>query len=80
MTLRSRLLCVVVVLGFGCGDDSPYVPQDAGPDPQTLTAFVIDLINNHSDDPAPVAYDAFKDLPDPDGDTNNVTAFQGLFQ
>jgi hypothetical protein len=78
MALRSRLLCVVIL--FGCGDDSPYVPQDAPPEEQTLTTFVIDLINNHTEDPAPVAYDAFKDLPDPDGDNNNVTAFEGLFQ
>ena len=42
--------------------------------------FVIDLVTNHSEDPAPVAYEAFKDLPDPDADNNNVTAYDGLFQ
>lgn len=78
----KRLLAIVIVFGFGaCGDDSPYVPQDdGGMEEQTLTTFVIDLIDNHTGDPAPVAFDAFKDLPDPDGDNNNVTAFAGLFQ
>jgi hypothetical protein len=80
MKLRSRLLGVAIVFGLGCGDDSPYVPQDAGPDEQTLTTFVIDLITNHTDDTAPVSYEAFKDLPDPDADNNNVNAFDGLFQ
>jgi hypothetical protein len=77
--MKLRLLIVATVFAFGCGDDSPYVPQDAPPEEQTLTKFVIDLIDNHSQDPAPAAYDAFKDLPDPDGDNNNVTAYQGLF-
>jgi hypothetical protein len=81
MNLRSRLLGITIGFGLAaCGDDSPYVPQDAGPEEQTFTKLVIDLINNHTDDPAPVAYEAFKDVPDPDGDNNNVNAYDGLFQ
>ena len=80
---RSRVLAVAVGLGLAsgaCGDDSPYVPQDAGPDDQTFTTFVIDLVMNHMDDPAPVAHETFKDLPDPDGDNNNASAFDQLFK
>jgi hypothetical protein len=80
MQLRTRLLGVALAFGFGCGDDSPYVPQDAGPDDQTFTKFVIDLVTNHTVDPDPVSYEAFKDLADPDGDNNNVNAYDGLFQ
>ena len=80
MNLRSRVLAVAIGFGFGCGDDNPYVPEDAGPDEQTLTKFVFDLITNHADNPMPVSYEAFKDLPDPDADNNNVNAYDGLFQ
>jgi hypothetical protein len=87
----SRLLVVAVVLGFGfasaaCGPDDPTLAEDGGamPDAEVpaddFTGFVIDLVNNHADDPAPAAYDTFKDLPDPDGDNNNTAAYQGLFQ
>ena len=82
VTMRSRLLGVAIgfVVGLAaCGDDDPYVP-DAAPDDQTFTAFVIDLVNNHTGDEAPVAYETFSDLPDPDGDNNNVVAFEALFQ
>ena len=72
---------IAVAIGLGsvaCGDDSPHL-ADAGPDDQTFTAFVIDLVNNHTGDEAPVSYDAFKDLADPDADMNNVSAFAVLF-
>ena len=73
---------IAVAIGLAaaaCGDDSPHL-ADAGPDDQTFTAFVIDLVNNHTGDEAPVAYETFSDLPDPDGDNNNVAAFEALFQ
>jgi hypothetical protein len=86
--LRSRLLGGAIAVGLAlassaCGDDSPYVPQD-GPGsgsgmPGTLTAFVIDLINNHTDDPTPAAYTDFATLPDPDGSANNTAAYSSLF-
>ena len=87
MTKRSRLL-VAIVLGLAagaCGDDSPYVAKDAGvepdaPEASTFTKFVIDLISNHGSDPAPAGYETFKDLPDPDGDNNDQSAYSGLFQ
>lgn len=83
MKVRSHLLAFALGLGLvsgACGDDSPYVPQDAGPDDQTFTTFVIDLVTNHLGDPEPVPHEKFKDLPDPDGDNNNVNAFDKLFQ
>ena len=92
MKARSRLLAAASVVGLslflaGCPNDNPYLAQDdagmepdAGPDTATFTTFVIDLINNHGSDLAPATYESFKDLPDPDGDTNNTTAFSGLFQ
>lgn len=66
-----------VVLGLGvassaCIDEHPYVP--------TFTDYVINLVNNHSDDPNPASYESFKDLPDPDGDANNTAAYDSLFQ
>jgi hypothetical protein len=92
--LPSRLLGIafVISLGFGsaaCGPDDPKLAEDAGPGDDAppdappadnLTKFVIDLITNHGTDPAPAAFDSFKDLPDPDGDMNNTAAYQGLFQ
>jgi hypothetical protein len=81
--LRLTLLSILVACALGaCGDDTPYVPQDAptGGGSGTYTAFVIDLVMNHSSDPAPVAYSAFSALPDPDGDANNQAAYASLFQ
>jgi|SRR5580704_8624421 hypothetical protein len=87
--LRSRLLGGAIAVGLAlassaCGDDSPYVPQD-GPGSGsggagTLTAFVIDLVENHSNDPTPAAYTDFATLPDPDGSANNTAAYSSLFQ
>jgi hypothetical protein len=84
MRARSHFLGFAVVLGLGaCGDDTPYVPKDGGPDAaepaKTLTTFVIDLVQNHSSDQTPAAYSDFKDLPDPDGDNNTTTAYDPLF-
>jgi hypothetical protein len=84
--LRSTLLGFVMSLAIGalgaCGDDTPYVPQDGptGGGSGTYTAFVIDLVMNHSADPTPAAYDTFSALPDPDGDANNQAAYASLFQ
>ena len=65
----------------GCPNDTPYVPQeDAGIEEKTLTKFVIDLINNQTNDGPPASYDTFKDLPDPDGDSNNTGAYDALFR
>jgi hypothetical protein len=77
------LLSILVACALGaCGDDTPYVPQDAptGGGSGTYTAFVIDLVMNHSSDPTPVAYSTFSALPDPDGDANNQAAYASLFQ
>jgi hypothetical protein len=84
-TSVKLLLGITFVIGFGagCGDDTPYVPKDAGADAPmdapTFTDFVKDLITNHTDDPTPVPYDTFKGLPDPDGDNNNASAYDSLF-
>ncbi|MEP6865247.1 MAG: hypothetical protein ABJE66_31805 [Deltaproteobacteria bacterium] len=83
MQLRLTLLGILVARALGgCGDDTPYVPQDAptGGGSGTFTAFVIDLVMNHSADPTPVAYSTFSALPDPGGDANNQAAYASLFQ
>ena len=82
MQLRLTLLSILVACGLGaCGDDTPYVPQDGpGGGSGTYTAFVIDLVMNHSNDATPAAYATFSTLPDPDGDANNQAAYAGLFQ
>jgi hypothetical protein len=87
------LLGVALLAGLvpGCPSDKPFVAKDdagmtddasvdAPPEELTFTKFVIDLIQNHANDPAPAAHATFKDLPDPDGDSNNTGAYSGLFQ
>jgi len=64
-------LLLAALAASACIDEHPYVP--------TLTEYVIDLVEHHSDDPKPASYDAFKDLPDPDGDANNTAAYDRLF-
>ena len=81
---RSSLLALAIgILLAACGDDHPYVPGDSGSgsnmQPGTLTDFVIDLIENHSNDPTPAAYSTFATLPDPDGSNNNGSAYSILF-
>ncbi|HEY1550499.1 MAG TPA: hypothetical protein VGG28_21875 [Kofleriaceae bacterium] len=82
---RSSLLALAIgVLLAACGDDHPYVPGDSGSGSNvqpggTLTDFVIDLIENHSNDPTPAAYSTFSTLPDPDGSNNNGSAYSSLF-
>ena len=79
-------LALVASLGFAaCGDDHPYVPGDSGSGGSngsgdgTFTAFVIDLVVNHSSDPTPADYSTFANLPDPDGSNNNTSAYDSLF-
>jgi hypothetical protein len=91
MKLRSSLLGLAIAVGLGltaaaCGDDSPFVPSDgqgsgsgSGSGAATFTSFVLDLVTNHGMDPAPADYSTFKDLPDPDGDSNNGSAYDSLF-
>ena len=67
---------LVIALG-ACGGDHSPATEDGGtgtdggsnqppPPSETFTAFVTDLINNHTaDDTQPVAYESFATLPDP---------------
>jgi hypothetical protein len=86
-------LAAALALGACGGDDDPAMPDapaapdapgqpDAGPDaampPETLTTYVIDLIENgtaDTTDPRPFA--EFSTLPDPDVD--NPNAYDSLF-
>ncbi|HEY3801037.1 MAG TPA: hypothetical protein VGL61_00465 [Kofleriaceae bacterium] len=82
-SLLAGALAVALAFASACGDDHPYVPADgpgSGGGSGTLTAFVIDLIENHSSDPTPAAYSDFSTLPDPDGSANNTAAYATLFQ
>jgi hypothetical protein len=91
----KRFALVLAVLALAaCGNDHPTVtPDGSGPTAdapnsgsdggmmsETLTAFVIDLVMNHTtatEQPQP--YSAFSALPDPDGSANNTAAYQSLF-
>jgi hypothetical protein len=92
---RLALVLALAAIG-ACGDDNPSTGTDApapgsdagsnaGSDggtqpPETLTAFVIDLVTNHTtatDLPQP--YSAFSSLADPDATMNNLAAYQSLF-
>lgn len=64
---------------FAAGTD-PGMNGSNGPIAGSFTAFVLDLVNDHTlDDAAPVDYATFELLPDPDGDSNNVDAYRSLF-
>lgn len=81
MKRHFSLFAIVFGLGLAaCGDDTPYVQDGGGPQAGSYTAFVIDLVTNHTDDPMPADYAVFSGLPDPDADANNVTAYDSLFQ
>jgi hypothetical protein len=78
-----------------CGDDSPNVPSDSpttppgdgsgsgsgsGSDNPTLTSYVIDLVMHHTVATETAhAYSEFSTLPDPDGTSNNGSAYSSLF-
>jgi len=74
--VKSKSSWLYVALGLalivGCIDEHPYVP--------TFTEYVLDLVNNHTEDQSAAPYERFKDLPDPDGDTNNTSAYDSLFR
>jgi hypothetical protein len=84
----NKLLQLAVALPLvlaACGPDEHLkvadggMGSDGGPPAGTLTSYVIDLINNHSSDTAPRPYSEFGSLPDPDGDSNNTSAYGSLF-
>jgi hypothetical protein len=81
----NKLLQLALVIGLAaCGPDDHLSigdgGTDAGPPSATLTTYVKDLIENHTSDQAPRPYAEFSGLPDPDGDSNNTTAYGSLFQ
>jgi hypothetical protein len=82
-TSVNRILQLAIGIGLAlsaCGPDDHLTVGDAGSDDgNTLTSYVIDLINNHTSDPTPRPYSEFSSLPDPDGDTNNTAAYGSLF-
>ena len=88
--MTKPLLAIAVAFGLAAGacgpDNKLHVADDAGVGsgsdagmPNTLTSYVIDLVNNHTSDPAPAPYSAFGSLPDPDGSNNNTGAYSSLF-
>ena len=85
----KRALLLALVLA-SCGDDhlkkapgdagadSPVVMPDAPVTAATLTSFVIDLVQHHTNaSDSPAAYSDFASLPDPDG--SNGSAYAPLF-
>jgi hypothetical protein len=82
----NKLLQLALVIGLAaCGPDDHLsvrdggAGSDAGPPSATLTTYVKDLIENHTMDQAPRPYAEFSGLPDPDGASNNTTAYGSLF-
>jgi hypothetical protein len=83
----KRFLYLAIIVGLAaCGPDDHLrvsndggAGSDGGPPSATLTSYVIDLVNNHTNDTAAKPYAEFGSLPDPDGDTNNTAAYQSLF-
>lgn len=66
--------------GIDAGVDGPGDADiDAPMGDPTLTTFVIDLIENHTDNGPPAPFSMFEALPDPDGDANNTGAYDPLF-
>ena len=84
---RFALVAVFALAAGACGDDSPSLAGDGGSGgdggvipPATFTDFVTDLVKNHSGDATPTPFAMFMSLPDADGDSNNVHAYDNLFQ
>ena len=86
-----RTVLVIALFGAACGDNRTVVVVDGrdqldgatdpdAPPASTLTAFVIDQIENHTDETSePVPYGAFAILPDPDADDDDYSAYAELF-
>lgn len=74
---------IATVAAMSCGpsgssDDEKHTEGDGLA--SSFTAFVIDLIEENTVDDAPaVPGSTFLSLPDPDGDSNNVSAYRQLF-
>ena len=84
-----RALLLVVALVAACGDSGSKKQPDAGATqdapmadapmtPETLTSYVIDLVQHHTTaTDAPRPYSEFSSLNDPDG--SNGSAYAPLF-
>lgn len=90
--MKIAILMALALAAAACGDDSPAVPSDSpttpgdgsgsgiGSDNPTLTSYVIDLVMNHTTATETAhAYTEFSTLPDPDGTSNNGSAYSSLF-
>jgi hypothetical protein len=86
--VKRLLILVVVLAASACGDDNrPATPDSVtpgdgsnNPPNATLTSYVIDLVTNHTGaQEASRPYAEFSTLADPDGGSNNRTAYQPLF-
>jgi hypothetical protein len=85
---RALALLVVAMLAAACGDDNPSLGgmdgmgsgSGSGSGSATLTSYVIDLVTNHTTaTELAKPYTDFSTLPDPDGDSNNGSAYAPLF-
>ncbi|NVB85011.1 MAG: hypothetical protein HOV81_41980 [Kofleriaceae bacterium] len=79
--MKTAFLILGLVFAAACDDnDSSDTsgPGTGSDDPENFTAFVIDMIEQHTDAvSAPIAFGVFAELPD--DDTNNVHAYDSLF-
>jgi hypothetical protein len=89
--VKRVVIAIALAALAACGDNNPTLASDAsgmdggsgsgsGSGQGTLTAYVIDLVTNHTTaTELPRPYAEFASLPDPDGDSNNTAAYQSLF-
>ena len=83
MSRFAWIAAITAVVLAACGgksdqpDATPPAPDAMQPPTGTLTAYVIDLVVNHSAEPAARPFAEFATLPDPDQD--NPGAYAALF-
>lgn len=74
----SFMLAALLLCACTTGDGRAHTTSgEAGK--QTFTEFVIELVSSSDDSRVPVELETFAQLPDPDGDSNNLGAYSSLF-
>jgi predicted small lipoprotein YifL len=90
LIVQALLALALAIAAAACGDSGhlklpdggtmpmPDAPTDGPPVQETLTQYVIDLVQNHTaNNTAARPYGDFQTLPDPDG--SNGSAYSPLF-
>lgn len=79
--MKTAFLILGLLVAAACDDNDSSDTEGPGTgsgDPDNFTAFVIDTIEQHTDDVSePIPFDVFADLPD--DDLTNTHAYDALF-